>query len=476
MATSKGNLKYRNPKEISFSPENPRGEKEEDIKKSVRFKALVDSIKLYGVLEPLIVKKDGSGIKPFILVDGERRLRASLEAGLEEVPLMIAKNEHDARVLAYQVHMLRENWSPLAETRALRKLIKDLRENKPDITEGEITKELKSITAHKSDTLKNRMILLKYDERVIEMALSGEILHSHLIQMEASFISKLKRNYTKLFDNYGDKKIRKILVKKVLKDLMGNTRFLMDEFKVVFEDKDNKKEVKEILNGFLDIENKSIEDTLDEYNELLAKKEKAKAKTKKKAKRKTKKAKAKKRRKKETFSYRNINITPKQQTRFEDIKNQLDNIGGELSDEEYEYVSEAVFCLKDSYLKAATLMVWAAGISRILKYISKNLIDFNKSSKEMHDSPKSIYKYISPDFQYKAKSIEDIREASKDKQLVCYLLYKNIIKKTECRKLFHNYDVRCDCAHPTDITLKPNEVISIFENVYDFIFTNEKIK
>lgn len=469
-------LKYPHPSKISFSPDNPRGEEEEQIKKSPRFKALVTSIKEHGVLLPLIVKRDEISTDNYILVDGERRLIASREAELDEVPILIANNEHDGRILAYQVHMLREDWSKITETKAIKKIISDIKEDNPDINDGEIRTTLKNITVHTNDEISDLMKLIKYDEKTIEKAISGEIQPSHLIQIESSFISRLKKKYPVIIEAFGEEKIRKISVQKVLNKLMGNTRFLMDEFKVVFEDIQHKEQVENILGHFLKTKTKDIKDTLNEYNTLIAKKDKEKQTKKKKTKKKARRSKKKKPSEAGIFSYRDIAITTTQQTRFQDIKDRLENIGGSLSDEEYEYISEAVFCLKIGCLKAATLMVWAAGISRILKYIDANLKDFNKAAKEMKGNPKSVYKHLSTNFQYKATSIEEIRESSKDRQLMCYLYYKKLVKITDCRKLLHNYDTRCDCAHPTDITLRPNEVISIFENVYDLILVNKKLQ
>lgn len=475
MTVEKKEHKYHNPNKISVSPDNPRGEKEEKIKKSPRFKALVTSIKEFGVLEPLIVKRDETGTDNYILVDGERRLIASREAELDEVPILIESNVHDARILAYQIHMLRENWSKITETKAIKKIISDIKEDKPDIKESEIRTILKSITAHTNDEISDLMKLIKYDEKTIEKSISGQIQPSYLIQIESSFISRLKKEYPAIIETYSEEKIRKIMVRKVLNKLLGNTRFLMDQFKIVFKDAQNKKEISRLIDEFLKTKTKNLEDTLEEYKSLVAKKKQAKPTRKKKAKKKAKKDK-KKSAEQETFSYRYIKITSKQQTRFQDIKDRLDSIANLLTDEELEYVSEAVFCLKDQYLKAATLMIWAAGVSRILNYIEGNIKDFNMASVEMYKKKKSVYRHIAKDFQKNAESVEDIREHGNDKQLLSYLLYRNFLDVPQCNKMFGNYKTRCDCAHPTSIKLRVNGVIEIFEDVISLILTNDRLK
>ena len=93
----------------------------------------------------------------------------------------------------------------------------------------------------------------------------------------------------------------------------------------------------------------------------------------------------------------------------------------------------------------------------------------------MTKTPSSVYKYYAKNFQKKAKTIDDIRLASKDMQLLCYLYYNNCISDTEFKKLKRAFELRCDCAHPTDIVVSTNQIIVIFEDVYNLIFNNEKI-
>ena len=121
-------------------------------------------------------------------------------------------------------------------------------------------------------------------------------------------------------------------------------------------------------------------------------------------------------------------------------------------------------------------MVWSTGISRILRYITNNMSDFNKCSKEMYDNPKSFYKHFSRNFIKNANDVDDIRVNSNDRQLLCYICYKKFIDVTQFKKLKNNYDTRNDCAHPTSISLTPHEIIVIFANVYNLLLNNSKLK
>ena len=72
---------------------------------------LSNSIKNHGVLQPLLVTKEGDG---FELVAGERRLRASINAGLEKVPVLITNADELRRVeIALIENVQRENLQPL---------------------------------------------------------------------------------------------------------------------------------------------------------------------------------------------------------------------------------------------------------------------------------------------------------------------------------------------------------------------------
>lgn len=229
-------LEYIDPKSIQFDSDNPRGLTEKQITNDPEFAKLVLSIRKFGVLEPLIIKPNEKGTPPYILIDGERRLRASLKIPLSTVPVLIAKDDADGRILAYHVHMLRENWSKAAETKAIKKIIYDLKLKDSTITDARVSSELIKITTHKSHEIGDIMILCKYDDYTIERILSDRLYLSYPVQIEKSFIRPLRRKFSSVAQRYGDDEIRKILMQKVFMNKLGNTRYLMDHFKIVFND------------------------------------------------------------------------------------------------------------------------------------------------------------------------------------------------------------------------------------------------
>ena len=94
-----------------------------------------DSIKEYGVFQPIIIKKS---IKGYEIIAGERRVKASKMAGLEEIPAIIRDfTDEEMMEIALLENLQRENLNPIEESRAYKKLIETL-----NITQEELAKKL----------------------------------------------------------------------------------------------------------------------------------------------------------------------------------------------------------------------------------------------------------------------------------------------------------------------------------------------
>uniref|UniRef100_A0A7C3KB72 ParB/RepB/Spo0J family partition protein n=1 Tax=Oscillatoriales cyanobacterium SpSt-418 TaxID=2282169 RepID=A0A7C3KB72_9CYAN len=83
---------------------------------------LVQSVKEHGILEPLLVRPLGDG--DYELVAGERRLRASRELGLAEVPIVVRElDDRQALQVALMENLQREDLNPVEETEAILELL-----------------------------------------------------------------------------------------------------------------------------------------------------------------------------------------------------------------------------------------------------------------------------------------------------------------------------------------------------------------
>jgi ParB/RepB/Spo0J family partition protein len=153
------------PEQIAFDAKNPRGETKEQIEQDGEFHELTRSVGRHGVLVPVIVRRNGDPLRPFTLVDGERRLRAALAQKKDSIPVHIIEDEEcSGRVLAYQIHMLRKQWDKRSELNSIREIIEELRAEQKDISESDLFKRLKDVTSHRDHDLKTLLTLAEYDD------------------------------------------------------------------------------------------------------------------------------------------------------------------------------------------------------------------------------------------------------------------------------------------------------------------------
>lgn len=450
-------------KKISLDLHNPRGESEAQILSDPEFAKLVASIKLHGILQPIIVKRKDSSVDEFVLIEGERRWRATQKNGLTGIPALIAKNDADGRILAYQVHMLRKPWQKPAETKSIKRIVEDIRKENPSITDTQIKRKLVEITFHKDYEIEDLFALSKYDDSIIDKAASGDLDHSYLVQIEKSFLRPLIKNFPETYKKYGENNIRQILAQKAIDGRLSGTRFFMDKYKHVFKGK-QKDKAREVIDSFIGDKDKDIQQSFDEYLKCDRDlQEKFERKTAKKAVK-----------SKVPSKVKPIHVTPKQHARIEDVRKRYESIGKNLSKEENDYIAEALKCLEGDCLRAAVVMIWAAGISRLIAFIATDLGKFNAVSKQMKQLGKPPYKHLS-NYKVDTTQEEDLRDG-KDVQLLLFLLHENNITRAEYNELIGDYRRRCDSAHPTAIILKPAKVIGMFEDIYDSIFHNTKVK
>ena len=143
--------------------EQPRKKFDEDA-----LLELSESIKMYGVLQPLLVsdKKDY-----YEIVAGERRWRAAKMAGLKEIPVVI-KEFSDQEIVEISLieNIQREDLNPVEEAMAYKRLIDEFNLKQDEIAER-VSKSRTAVT--------NSMRLLKLDKRVQQMMIDDMISAGH---------------------------------------------------------------------------------------------------------------------------------------------------------------------------------------------------------------------------------------------------------------------------------------------------------
>ena len=204
---------------------------------------LADSIKQYGVIEPIVVTKRDNYYE---IIAGERRWRAAKKAGLKEVPVVIKNfSEQEAMEVALIENIQRENLNPIEEALAYQKLIKDYKLKQDEVAE-KVSKSRVAVT--------NSLRLLKLDERVQKMVIDDMISGGHARALLAvsngdtqyalamkAFDEKLSvREVEKLIKNIGSEETKKPKDDFVYRDIESKLKEIIGT-KVVIHNKNNNK-------------------------------------------------------------------------------------------------------------------------------------------------------------------------------------------------------------------------------------------
>jgi len=136
---------------------------------SEKIAELAESIKVHGIIQPLILKKHSN--EQYIIVAGERRWRAAKMAGITEIPAIIMElSDKDTLEISLIENIQREDLNPIEEAVAYRKLLNDFK-----ITQEELSKRIgKSRVA-----IANTIRLTNLDERVQQYIIESILSEGH---------------------------------------------------------------------------------------------------------------------------------------------------------------------------------------------------------------------------------------------------------------------------------------------------------
>lgn len=148
---------------VEPSREQPRKQFDADA-----LQELAESIKQFGVLQPLLVQKKEDYYE---IIAGERRWRASKLAGLKEVPVIVKEfTEQEAVEISLIENIQREDLNPIEEAMAYKRLMEEFH-LKQDVIAERVSKSRTAVT--------NSMRLLKLDDRVQQMLIDEMISTGH---------------------------------------------------------------------------------------------------------------------------------------------------------------------------------------------------------------------------------------------------------------------------------------------------------
>ena len=134
-----------------------------------KIKILSESIKNYGVLQPIVLKPDDKG--KYMIIAGERRYRASKLARKSDIPAVIKDIPmKDIMEIALIENLQREELNPIEEALAYRSLIKNY-----EVTQEEISEAVGKSRPHITNTLR----LLNLPKKIMDMIDQGQITAGH---------------------------------------------------------------------------------------------------------------------------------------------------------------------------------------------------------------------------------------------------------------------------------------------------------
>ncbi|NLW01672.1 MAG: ParB/RepB/Spo0J family partition protein [Clostridiaceae bacterium] len=154
--------------EVKINDVEPNTEQPRKVFDQEKLQALAESIKEHGVVQPVIVKQEGSR---YVIVAGERRWRAAKLAGLKTIPVVVRDlSSKQAMEIALIENLQREDLNPIEEAEAYRKLI----------DEYNMTQEEVSLLVGKSRAaIANSVRLLTLAKEIQDMLTDGRLTSGH---------------------------------------------------------------------------------------------------------------------------------------------------------------------------------------------------------------------------------------------------------------------------------------------------------
>lgn len=150
-------------RDIDTNAQQPRKQFDEEA-----LKELAESIKVHGIVQPLIVKEKNGR---YMIIAGERRFRAARMAGLTEVPVIAADyDEEQIHEVSLIENIQRENLNPIEEASAIRFLMQQ-----HDMTQEEVSGRL----GKSRPAVANALRLLQLPAEVLDMLRDGRLSAGH---------------------------------------------------------------------------------------------------------------------------------------------------------------------------------------------------------------------------------------------------------------------------------------------------------
>ena len=153
---------------LNINEIEPNKEQARKIFDDEALEELSNSIKEYGVIQPIVVSKKENYYE---IIAGERRWRASKRAGLTEIPAIIKDDDAKRnKAISLIENIQREDLNPIEKARGIKLLMDEY-----DLTQQNVADKL----GKSRSSIANTVRILNLDERVINLALEGKLSEGH---------------------------------------------------------------------------------------------------------------------------------------------------------------------------------------------------------------------------------------------------------------------------------------------------------
>ena len=145
------------------------------------------------------------------------------------------------------------------------------------------------------------------------------------------------------------------------------------------------------------------------------------------------------------------------------------------SEQEKDYLNEALGCASHKFFRASIVLGWSAAIHRLHKTVEKLGFDeFNKKSEEMKILAEGRFKRFNKSFH--VQSLSDLSATIFDNDLLWVLEYWELLDSNQHERLSICFTMRNNAAHPGEASITEENLASFYSDLKTIIFENHKFK
>ena len=153
----------------------------------------------------------------------------------------------------------------------------------------------------------------------------------------------------------------------------------------------------------------------------------------------------------------------------------LDKILQDATEEESEYLVEALGCAERGYLRASVVLGWSAAVDRMHRVVEKlGFAEFNKKSAEMKGKKGGRYGKFNKAFN--VGSLTELRATVFDNDLLWVLEYWGLIDANQHERLQLCFTMRNNSSHPGEAPITPENLASFYSDIRQIVFRNKKFQ